>query len=516
MTGQDSARASFTASRTGSYEFELTVSSGGKTASDRVKVNVIEKQRPDLVVVDAKRVLGRINPRCLGINVNYLMDDESKRINPARTFTSALKELGVRAVRYPGGDKSDSYLWSVPPYDRARPALAVTGDWDWPATDKRLMMPDRKTWRTDPLDFDRFMKVARTAGVESSIVVAVDSGFRKSTEHNGTISMDVLVRTASEWVGYARRNRFPVRCWEIGNESYFEAGARRYAETVIRFAKAMKEADPEVSIGAVALYGESVRGDEPDKGDKTPWNKAVLEIAGEYIDYLIVHDYPNYGWKSYAGYLTRDPDFTHGIRETRKAIDRWASPKSRDRIRIALTEYGAIDYAKPEWSNVTDLGHALVLVNMIGQYLAEPALDYALMWNTRWVSNYVKPIEVHDALAPDNSLTPTGMALAIWAKFLGTMMLRVEGGRQLKVFAVHTPETGVLNVLVINKGLSPHDLVLLVENCAKTTGDRWVYSGMGSEDSSPALVRAGPVTLADGRISVNLPPVSLTVLSFIR
>jgi hypothetical protein len=515
MTGSDGPRMSFTASRAGSYEFELAVSSGAITASDRAVVRVIADNRPSLVVVDANQVRGPVNPRCLGIDLNYLMDDESKRVNPVRTLAGALKEMGIRVVRYPGGDKSDSHLWSVPPYDRARPTMAVSGGWDWPAMDQKLMMPDRKTWRTKPLDFDEFMRLARTTGVESSIVVAVDAGFRKPKEHHETIPMDSLVRNAVEWVRYAKRNRFPVRCYEIGNESYFEAGPREYAETVARFAKAMKKADPGARIGAVGLYGEDVWRGGSEKDDKTPWNKAVLETAAEYLDYLIVHDYPNYGWKSYAGYLDRDPDFTSGIRRTREAIDKWAPAPAaaRGRIRIALTEYGAIDYEKDSWANVTDLGHSLLLINMIGQYLAEPALDYALMWNTRWVSNYEKPISVHDALAPDNGLTPTGMALAIWARFLGVEMLKTAGNGQLKVFATGTPATGAVNVLIMNKGFSSHALTVELRNYGRLRGDRWEYSGKGPDDPDPVLRRVSAVEPAEGMTFLTLPPVSLTILA---
>ena len=532
VTGADTTRLFFSSTRTGTYEFELTVSSGGKPASDRARVRVIRDDRPGRITVDAKQVLGIINPRCLGIDINYLVDDESKRVRPVRTLVEALKEMGIRVVRYPGGDKSDSYLWSVPPYDRARPTLAVSGDWDWPAMDQKLMMPDRKTWRTRPLDFDQFMKLARTAGVESSLVTAVDAGYRTPGKHNEAVPMDNLVRNAVEWVKYAKRKKFPVRCWEIGNESYFEAGPRQYAETVARFAKPMKEADPGARIGAVALYGEDVWRKGSENDDNTPWNQAVLETAGEYLDYLIVHDYPNYGWKGYAGYVDRNPDFTAGIRRTREAIDRWAPAAARGRIRIALTEYGAIDYEKGGWDNVTDLGHSLLLFNMIGQYLTEPALDYALMWNTRWVSNYEKPIAVHDALTPDNSLTPTGMALAIWARFLGVEMLKTVDNRQLKVFAVRTPGVDkadgrsatdrmraalapmAINVLIVNKGFSPHALVVELKNCDRVRGEKWQYAGKGPEDPGPALVRTGPVALSAGQLSLNLPPVSLTVLEF--
>jgi hypothetical protein len=323
--------------------------------------------------------------------------------------------------------------------------------------------------------------------------------------------MDRLVRTAAEWVRYAKAHRFPVRCWEIGNESFFETGARRYAETLVQFAKAMKAADPEARIGAVGAHGEDVGREDRKAGGKEPWNRVVLETAGEYLDYLIVHDYPNWGWKSYAGYLDRDPDFTHGIRRTRDAIAKWAPVGTRDRIRIALTEYGAIDYEKGSWANVSDLGHALLLANMIGQYLAEPALDFALMWNTRWAKPE-EPIAVHDALAPDNGLTPTGLALAIWSRCLGEEMLDVRDACLLKVFATHTPGTGALRVVLINKGEAARRVSVVVKDAVRPAGERWELSGTGPGDLHPAWRKTGPVSIEGGRVLLDLPPVSLTAL----
>jgi alpha-L-arabinofuranosidase len=478
-----------------------------------MKVRCIVDDRPEKVLVDLRAIRTPVNPRCLGINLDYLMDDETRRVNPVRPLSAALKEMGVRVLRFPGGDKSDSMLWSHPPYDRADPVIAVSGDWDWPAMDRTLFMEDRRTWRVKPMDFDAYTALSGEIGAESSLVVCLDPAFRTRDAHHEAVAMERLVLNAVEWVRYARRRGFRVRCWEIGNESYFVAGATTYADAVARFASAMKEADPDARIGATALYGESVGG--KDQASGIPWNRAVLEGAGKWLDYLIVHDYPNYGWKGYSGYLDRDPDFTAGVRKTRKTIAKWAPVEARNRIKVALTEYGTIDYAKDEtWANVSDLGHSLLLANMIGQYLSEPDLDYATMWNTRWVGNEKEPRDVHDALAPDNRLTPTGTALALWAEFLGSRMADLSTGRLLKVYAMHTPETGALAVFILNKGMSAHEVTLEVANGARTSGERWLYSGTGPGDLAPVLARAGKVELKGGMASLLLPPVSLTVVGF--
>ena len=40
------------------------------------------------------------------------------------SLAEAIAQMGARFLRYPGGEKSDSYLWSVPPYSHSQPTLA--------------------------------------------------------------------------------------------------------------------------------------------------------------------------------------------------------------------------------------------------------------------------------------------------------------------------------------------------------------------------------------------------------
>src|SRR4051812_16054272 len=74
---------------------------------------------PDSIVNDVSR-----HP--IGINVDFFMDND-RFLHPKRSTADALKAMGVRYLRYPGGEKSDLYLFSKPPYDSSHPALARTG-----------------------------------------------------------------------------------------------------------------------------------------------------------------------------------------------------------------------------------------------------------------------------------------------------------------------------------------------------------------------------------------------------
>ena len=73
-----------------------------------------------ILSVDAHHVLRDGADRFVGINLNYIRDSDANRPH-ARALSKALKDLGVRWLRYPGGEKSDFYLWSLPPYDKPNP-----------------------------------------------------------------------------------------------------------------------------------------------------------------------------------------------------------------------------------------------------------------------------------------------------------------------------------------------------------------------------------------------------------
>jgi hypothetical protein len=78
----------------------------------------------DHITVDLTSVVADVSRKPIGINVNFLLDADGNRANAIRRLAEALKSAGVRYLRYPGGEKSDAYLWAVPPYTSSMPTLA--------------------------------------------------------------------------------------------------------------------------------------------------------------------------------------------------------------------------------------------------------------------------------------------------------------------------------------------------------------------------------------------------------
>src|SRR5262249_39536407 len=101
---------------------------------------------------------------------------------------------------------------------------------------------------------------------------------------------------AADWVRYVNGNGLRVVYWEVGNELYVRDNSANsqaltvdpvtYAQRFLEFAKAMRAADPRIKIGAIG--GEN-RGLYTTMG-YPDWNRTLLQMAGDQIDFLSVHN----------------------------------------------------------------------------------------------------------------------------------------------------------------------------------------------------------------------------------
>jgi alpha-L-arabinofuranosidase len=473
------------------------------------------------IVIDPGTTLRENPARALGMNVNYLMDHDANRPG-ARSLADALRDMGVGALRYPGGEKADGYFWSVPPYNRSQPTLARVGPGQWPSGDASLVSAYTR-FKNRPLDFDEFMGVARSVGAEPVIVVCFDASFPPAASGVTIPSREALVEVAVEWVRYANiRKKYGIRYWEIGNESYMEGynglvSAEDYGRGLARFAAAMKSVDPGILVGAQGPNEPGDPGAVDKKAGRTePWWKTVFAHAGGCIDWLADHDYPCWKWGSYEYYRTASPSFTSGVDGVLAAAARWCPEDRAGRLRVSSTEINAVDWAKPPdapWLLVNDLGHALVLFEMIGRQIAHPRLDFAMVWNTRWVGEPRTPPSVFDALDADNMLNPTGRAVAIWGRFLKRTLVRAESLDTVKAFASADPVSGGLSVFLLNKDTEARDISVTITGAGRyRRGERWLFAGSGPEDCAPSFTQASAVAVRNGEFTVRLDPVSLNVV----
>ena len=463
-----------------------------------------------MIEVDVSRVISRTNARVIGINMDYLVDHDDNRPVGARPLEEALKEMGVRSLRFPGGDKSDNHLWSVPPFERPQPEIACGPRL---RQEDLLINPDG-AWKVRRMDFDDFMGLCKRVKAEPTVVICYDALFTPGC----MMTRQRLLDTAVAWVAYARKRRYRVKYWEIGNESYIDATVSPYdyARDFIEFAKAMKAADPSIWVGANGPPGaESGGAHEATK--ETPWWKIIYEVAAQYIDFAPVHVYSCYRWGSYEHYRDHSPGYPEASQDAYGplvAARKYGPPGFADRLRVAVTETNSADFSEDGWPFVNSFGHALVTFDIFGTLLELDRIDNAQLWNTRWVSHKPDTPSLWDAVDDLNQLQPTGKVLAIWSRFFNEQMVAVSEPTRMRTFASYSPQSGRLSLFLINKDVASREFAVKLANFRSAkSARRWLWSAPSPDGFHPTWQGPKRVPVNADEIRVSLPPDSLTILA---
>jgi hypothetical protein len=350
--------------------------------------------------------------------------------------------MGVKYLRYPGGDKSDSYLFSVPPYNKSDPAITRKGKGCIGGRDF-VLDDDYATFNRDVLDFDEFISICREIEAEPVVVVAADAYLADYPEHCQLTSRDQLIEHATAWVRYANILKgYNVRYWMIGNECWHERSnpnstVEIYAQDVIDFSKAMKEVDPSIFV--------------IPNGNSIEFFEEVIKIAGDYIDLLCLSNYPVWEFKDgYATYRDTLQDLMHPVRRALTAIENAATPEQKEKWKLIIVEYGPFDWGD-YWPKINNIGMNLANFEMTGLQLMEPSIDFSCFWNTRWIYNDSIEFSAYDALDQDGNFNANGYGLMIWGNYLGDKMVKTTGTVHIRSFASLMPEKNRIFIYLMNK-----------------------------------------------------------------
>lgn len=186
-----------------------------------------------------------------------------------------VKNLELGAVRYPGGNFVSAY------------------DWKDGIGDKRL----RKTklnlaWKQlEPNDvgIDEFFYWCEKTGVQ--IIEAVNLGTKEPLDasefleycnfKSGTYYSDMRIKNG-------RKEPYGIKYWCLGNEmggnQIGRLSAEKYALKAAETARLMKTVDPDVKL---VVCGSCV----PNMAVFPEWEKTVLSVCYDYIDYVSIHKY---------------------------------------------------------------------------------------------------------------------------------------------------------------------------------------------------------------------------------
>ncbi|MEM6841289.1 MAG: T9SS type A sorting domain-containing protein [Bacteroidota bacterium] len=453
-----------------------------------------------VISVDADRVVKTFDHNPVGINVNYLMDDDAY-LQPNIPLSQSLSNINPGILRFPGGEKSDNYLWSVPPYDSANPHFATPGDCNFPNQDERFSDDFITPLRTT-LDFDEFMNVSNAVGAQPMIVVSADAQYNRQCPT--PTKLGDLITNAVEWVRYANiTNQHNIRYWMIGNESWFAsaydspATATQYANDLIQFATAMTAVDPTITIVA--------------NGDAGPWTDTLMQIAGESIDVIALSNYPAFNWvNGYDTYRDGSYIFTNEITSVISSI-------GTANTRIIISEYGPLDFTGA-WENNNDLGHALVSFQMFGDQIKQERVDGANLWNTRWIDNPTNPQSSFDALDADGNLNATGKALAMWGNNMLDKIVFSDNQGFVNSFATTDQSGSQLNIFLINRDYASQEVVVDLKNYLDVSSPiltitQSKLTGTSPTDEFPVISQpTNGLTLTNTDITLTLDPVSIHVI----
>jgi alpha-N-arabinofuranosidase len=194
-----------------------------------------------------------------------------------RTDVLALvKELGVTAVRYPGGNFVSNYRWEdgVGPADR-RP---VRLDLAW------------RSVESNAFGLNEFMDWAGLAGVEP--MMAVNLGTRGTAE--ALELLEYANYPAGTELSELRRGHgwdepHGIGWWCLGNEldGPWQMGhktAEEYGRLAAETARAMKRFDPGLQLVACGSSNATIE-------TFASWEATVLEHTYEFVDYISLHAY---------------------------------------------------------------------------------------------------------------------------------------------------------------------------------------------------------------------------------
>jgi hypothetical protein len=419
----------------------------------------------DTITVSTGVVLNTFSPdlpKPIGINMNFFTDNDLF-LNPARPIADALKEMGVKYLRYPGGGKSDYYFFAYPPFDSVAPHSPQSGPGS-NAARAQFFNADGTAFNRVVLDFDEYMAICKEVGAEPVVDVAFDTYIMTpdkipgATTNTNTSTLREYYTNAVEWVRYANvKKSYGVKYWMLGNETwnayYQDDNGNWYGipesdliQNINSFSAGMKAVDPSIKVimnGVDWLVSEY-----------------VTACSNSY-DYICTSEYPlaSVPITSYDDWATNRYDLVSIMQSIVNVIDGSSlSAAQKQSTKIWASEFGPYTWWSGTWPSGQDVGHSMFNFDILGQELCNPRFGVAMLWTTRWMGQ--GQYSFYDALDDNNNLTSNGQSLALWGNYLLAQMVQVSQASGLTVYASYDPAGGQAYCYIINKTASARDVHL--------------------------------------------------------
>ncbi|HSV43222.1 MAG TPA: hypothetical protein VLJ10_01580, partial [Candidatus Bathyarchaeia archaeon] len=404
------------------------------------------------------------------------------KMESTRDILAFMKEIGITCFRYPGGDAPG---------------------WHWKGgyadfNEKVVNMPMGRVQAVSG--------VSQITGAQVIMQVNIESGTPQEAAG--------LVKYMNQESGT------PVTYWELGNEAFGEWDAshttpENYAQIIKEYAAAMKAIDPSIKIGAdwASTYADNVK-----------WDETILRLAGDEIDFLSIHWYPNHTGegKTYRGRTAPLPEEVMSnalavpqiVKRARHFIEQYA-PKRVGKIELTFLEWdGAWDAPTNDTENKQgvlqwSLANALFYADTFGQF-AENGVTVATHYRFQecpfgLIRGWDQAEGWGGQRWDGETIRPKAFALQMFSKFFGNLLIekKVEGGLSyikekdwwqdsyagpvpyVSVYTSKNSSDGTVRIALINKHPD-----------AEVPVDIVIDDGTGADRKCIARILTGPDLLA--------------------
>ncbi|MGW8267549.1 MAG: alpha-N-arabinofuranosidase [Longimicrobiales bacterium] len=482
------------------------------------------------IKVDVERTIGEVDPLLFGNFAEHLgrmiyggIYEEGSPLSDERGFRldvlEAVKGLDVSILRWPGGNFVSSYDWQdgIGPKD-LRPVRA------------ELAWNDLETNR---FGTDEFLAYAEEIGAEPYIAVNLGLG---------------TIDDARYWVEYTNESRptywaeqrrkngreepWGVTYWGLGNEidgwwQLGQKGPEEYSLVAREAAKAMRRVDPGIKLVA---SGSSNYG-----ADWIEWNRTVLEMLRDHIDYIGIHTYINNRANDLGQFLAWSERIDHYIEITAGLIAEVRSGRANARpIYIAYDEWNVWyrAFEDQDLEEIYNFEDALAVGMFFNAFFRHA--DVVKMANLAQMVNVIAPIMTSEE---GLFLQPTYFPLVEYGKQRGNVSLDVwvrsptylPGDRgpevtDLDVSATFDEDAGQIFLNVLNRS-EDQDITTRIENQAGAVGGTlWVWElnhpdlkathTFGDDEKVRPETRSVPMEIDEAGFLYTFPAHSLTVLRY--
>jgi alpha-L-arabinofuranosidase len=458
--------------------------------------------------VEPKKTKHRINERFLGINLSYF--NTTDEIWNTYGFNEKLKNAGVGAMRYPGGEETSYFHWRHP---------GVNGYedlWDDPSThgtspgrgkfQSTWVAPENWDSNESFMDFDEFMAACKAVGAEPIVGINMSSGLKHKRQEEG-------VKEALEWMRYAKQMGYAITYWFLDNETWNREANHtftdaEYIEECLRYGRAIKAEFPNVKLIAnpVGCSNLSKKGIQ-----------SFVSATGEVIDFIDIHWYWAWGMSTFEHWQKVTPLTTD---------DKWRKPRTNRTyaedialIREACTEAGYPDIGVMalEWNIAPSIESSTFSQALIAVIQAELLIGFAdneveltCLWPLLWqTSRDVWPEQdnfpsVVTANQPFNKTLSSEMFRMMSPLQGGSVVESISNRNDVVQLAVDCGEYALL--YLINKNHKRRKAtVKWPANQAKAASGRQISTKLQAPFDTP-------VELKDGQLSFFAEPNSFTVI----